>query len=137
MQDPGDFIGTGWSFPPAFGPQGAMVEMTSGEQEIYQSLEVLINTLLGERVLVQDFGCAVQNYVFEALTDTLLNEIRGNIKRALVLYESRVDFTQIQVTQDPDELGKVIISIEYTMPDSNSRYNLVYPYYLAEADNSV
>lgn len=114
-----------------------MVEMTSGEQEIYQSLEVLINTLLGERVLVQDFGCAVQNYVFEALTDTLLNEIRGNIKRALVLYESRVDFTQIQVTQDPDELGKVIISIEYTMPDSNSRYNLVYPYYLAEADNSV
>ena len=108
--------------------------MVQGEEEIRQSLEILINTLPGEHVLFQDFGSDLRSYVFEAISTTMLNEIRGNLRHAITMNESRVTFTNIKVTQDPQELGKIVVDVAYEVPDSNSRYNLVFPYYLAEAD---
>ncbi|MEL6538020.1 MAG: GPW/gp25 family protein [Bacteroidota bacterium] len=135
MQDPGDFIGTGWQFPPQFGPQGQGVNMVGQQEEIRQSIELMLDTLPGERLLHQDFGSSLRPYLYEPISDTLLNEIKGNIRHALIMYENRVEFSDVVVEQDPKDLGKIMITVEYQVPKANSRYNLVFPYYLAESNN--
>ena len=111
--------------------------MVNGEEEIRQSLQILINTLQGERVLDQEFGCSLRSYAFESISETLLNEIRGNIQHALVMHERRIELENIEIKADEAEQGLLQILVEYSIPNSNSRYNMVFPYYLAEADNSI
>ncbi len=58
------FLGTGWSFPPAFTKGGAEVEMVSGAEDIHQSLQILLSTRLGERVMQDEFGCDLHSVLF-------------------------------------------------------------------------
>ena len=130
------FLGTGWAFPPTFDPETGQVEMVSDVQDINESLNILLSTSLGERVMQPKYGCDMQEYVFEPLNSSLIGFIRDRVENALLVYESRIDVDRIDVTQaDSFDLieGKFLISIEYTIPGTNSRFNYVYDYYLNEA----
>ncbi len=65
------FLGRGWAFPPSFSGGGADVEMVSGAADIQQSLQILIGTSPGERVLAETFGCNLASLVFEELDQGL------------------------------------------------------------------
>ncbi|HTE28505.1 GPW/gp25 family protein [Flavitalea sp.] len=130
------FLGTGWAFPPTFDPETGQVEMVSDVKDINESLNILLSTSLGERVMQPKYGCDMQEYIFEPLNSSLIGFIRDRIENALLVYEPRIDAERIEVTQaDSFDLieGKFFISIEYTIPGTNSRFNYVYDYYLNEA----
>ena len=44
------FLGTGWSFPPEFNPYGS-VKKVSDEEDIRESLVILLSTSPGERIM--------------------------------------------------------------------------------------
>ncbi|HMF71760.1 MAG TPA: GPW/gp25 family protein [Flavitalea sp.] len=130
------FLGTGWAFPPTFDPETGQVEMVSDVKDINESLNILLSTSLGERVMQPKYGCDMQEYIFEPLNSSLIGFIRDRVENALLVYEPRIDVERIEVTQaDSFDLieGKFFISIEYTIPGTNSRFNYVYDYYLNEA----
>ena len=58
------FLGTGWSFPPAFGPRGAEVHTVTDVEDLEQSLMILLETRRGERVMQDDFGCDLSEFLF-------------------------------------------------------------------------
>ena len=130
------YVGKGWNFPPRFGKHGSSVRMVEGREEVEQGIEILLRTQLGERFMHQDFGCSLDSYAFASIIATLLNEIRGNINNTMVLFERRITVNDVQVTQDPNKPELLHIAVDYVVPDSNSRYNRVFPYYLAEAANT-
>jgi uncharacterized Zn-binding protein involved in type VI secretion len=66
------FLGTGWSFPPTFDRDSGQVEMVSDLADIEQSLDILLSTSLGERVMVPDYGCNLDDYMFESLSNNLI-----------------------------------------------------------------
>lgn len=130
------FLGTGWAFPPAFDSDTGSVVLVSDVQDINESLNILLSTSLGERVMVPKYGCDLHDYLFEPLNSSLIGFIRDRVENSLIVYEPRINVESIDVTrEDSFELigGKFTISIEYTIPGTNSRFNYVYDYYLNEA----
>ena len=130
------FLGTGWSFPPTFDRESGQVEMVSELEDINQSLDILLSTSLGERVMVPDYGCNLDDYMFEALNNSLIGLIKHHVENSILFYEPRIIAEKVDVTTaDSLDLieGRFTITVEYRIPETNSRYNYVYDYYLNEA----
>ncbi|MDV3310322.1 MAG: GPW/gp25 family protein [Cyclobacteriaceae bacterium] len=130
------FLGTGWSFPPSFNHEAATVELVSNVEDINQSLNILLSTSLGERVMQPEYGCNLEDYLFESLSSTMIGYIKDRVMNSIIYYEPRIRVEKIEVTADDSvELfeGKFTIVVEYTIPGTNSRFNYVYDYYKNEA----
>jgi phage baseplate assembly protein W len=134
------FLGTGWKFPPEFNNQTGTVEMVSDYTDIKESLDILLSTSLGERVMQPDYGCNLNDYMFESLSSTLIGIIKQKVTNAILYYEPRIVAEKVDVTADDSfDLieGKFTVSVEYSIPQTNSRFNYVYDYYLNEASRPV
>ena len=128
------FIGRGWSFPPTFARGAAApVEMASGHHDIQQSLQILLSTRPGERVMVAEYGCDLWSLVFENVTTALLTRIEDMVERAIVLWEPRIRVDLVTTDVDPVEPALIRIDVAYTVRATNTRSNFVYPFYLHEA----
>lgn len=130
------FLGTGWSFPPEFNLKSGAAVMVSGVADIEQSLNILLSTSLGERVMQPQYGCDLTDYVFEALDNSVIGYLKDRVTNAILFYEPRIIAENIEVTaSDSFDLieGRFTISIEYSIPGTNSRFNYVYDYYKNEA----
>ena len=131
-----DFLGTGWAFPPEFDFESKEVKKVSNTDDIEQSLNILLSTSLGERVMQPQYGCNLADYLFEPLNSTLIGYIKDRVQNSILFYESRITVESIDVTADdsPELLqGQFTISISYSVPETNSRFNYVYNYYGNEA----
>jgi phage baseplate assembly protein W len=134
------FLGTGWSFPPTFDLETTSVEMVSDLEDIKESLNILLSTSLGERVMQPEYGCNLNDYMFESLSNSLIGIIKHHVENAILFYEPRIIAERVDVTAaDSTDLieGKFTIIIEYSIPETNSRFNYVYDYYLNEASGPV
>jgi phage baseplate assembly protein W len=127
------FLGRGWSFPPAFSTGGCEVAIVQDEEDVRQSLSLLLSTRLGERTLVTDFGSDLGHYVFEEIDQALINKLTDTISDAVLLHESRITMEKIDVIPDNKESGLLLISMHYVIKAVNSRFNMVYPYYIKES----
>ena len=130
------FLGTGWAFPPAFDMKSGTVKLVSNEEDINESLNILLSTSLGERVMQPEYGCNLVDYLFEPLSSSMIGFIKDRVEKAILIYEPRIIADKIEVTDDGSfDLieGKFIISVEYSIPGTNSRFNYVYDYYKNEA----
>lgn len=136
MQKSNSFLGTGWSFPPSFNLETKAVDMVSDQEDIKQSLDILLSTSLGERVMQLRYGCNLTDYLFEPLNSTVIGYIKDLVEHAILFYEPRILAEKVEVTpQDSFDLieGRFTISVEYSIPETNSRFNYVYDYYKNEA----
>lgn len=133
MPDNTDFLGRGWSFPPTFRKQTRSVDMLTGEDDIRSSLEILLSTRLGERVMQSGYGTNLDNLVFEAVTTTMLTTMRDQIRRAIIFYEPRINLQRVEILTDRQAEGLLFIVIDYIVRSTNTRNNLVFPFYLNEA----
>ena len=129
------FQGTGWGFPPTFRAGGAYVDMVAGQEGIEQSLKILLATTIGERPMLLNYGCNLQGYVFEEMSQTLLNQINSTITNAILYYEARINLNKVNIDTSKQTEGLLNIEIDYTIRSSNSRFNMVYPFYLNENNN--
>lgn len=130
------FLGTGWSFPPKFEKETGTVAMVANEQDIRESLNILLSTSLGERVMQPRYGCDLNDYMFESLNSSVIGYIKDRVKNSILLYEPRIIAEKIDVTSDGSfDLieGRFTIEVEYSIPGTNSRFNYVYNYYQNEA----
>ena len=127
------FLGTGWSFPPTFTMGGADVALVSGAEDIHQSLEILLSTRLGERVMQDEFGCDLHDLLFEEVDQSLVNNITSMVANSILYHEARISLDNLNVSESQSQQGLLLISIEYTVRSTNSRFNMVYPFYINEA----
>jgi phage baseplate assembly protein W len=127
-----DFLGTGWSFPPTFNPHKKTVDTVSNEEDIRQSLQILMSTRLGERVLLSDYGCGINILPFESITVTFLTKLKSIIRKAILLHEARIDLEDIFFTSPKAEEGVIHIQLYYKIRATNTRQNYVYPFYIKE-----
>jgi phage baseplate assembly protein W len=126
------FLGTGWSFPPTFDSVSKAVSMTSDEADIQLSLQILLSTSKGERVMVPDYGCNLDEMLFEPMSTTFKTYISEMIKTSILYYEARIDLNSVQVDDSRDAEGIILLIINYTVRSTNSRFNFVYPFYKNE-----
>lgn len=128
-------IGQGWSFPPTFSLDRATVVMTTGIEDINNSLFIIFTTALGERVMQPKFGCSLHSMLMEPMSTGNLGYIRMLLETAILYHEPRIDAEDI-VLDVESEPGLLRIEVIYKLRGSNSRFNFVYPFYLQEGSRA-
>lgn len=126
------FLGTGWSFPPTFDSNSKTLVTVSDEEDVRQSLQILMSTQLTERIMLPDFGCDLSAMLFENITTTLLTKIRGIIEHAILLYEPRIKLEEVNFERTDANEGIVFIEVIYRVRSINTRTNIVFPFYIKE-----
>ena len=129
------FLGKGLAFPPAFEIDSKWVEMVSAETDIQQSIRIILGTIPTERVMEPKFGCDILSYVFETNDPTYLTLLRDTISDSLLYYEPRIKVQEIRFGKEKLLEGVLQIHISYTIIITNSRSNMVFPFYFKEGTN--
>jgi|SRR5215471_9083181 len=136
MDDRKEFLGRGWAYPVAFDPSIGSVAEAAYEEDIKQSIRIILGTSPGERVMRPDFGCGIHQMVFTAIDSASLTRIVASVRDALTRYEARIEL--LDVSTDPLEAaeGKLLVIISYRVRATNQSGNLVYPFYFREGGNA-
>jgi phage baseplate assembly protein W len=130
------FLGTGWSFPPEFVLETGVLLMTVDEDDIQASLRILLGTNLGERFLNPTYGLDLHELLFEPLSTTMKTFLKDRVKTAILIYEPRINLLALELDTSAQyqDQGKISIVLEYEVRATNSRYNLVYPFFTTDSN---
>ena len=126
------FLGRGWDFPPQFDHNSGTVRMVNDGEDIRSSLEILLSTRPGERVMLPDYGCNLDELLFEPLTTTMKTYMKDLIQTAILYHEPRIDVNKIELVDTGELEGRILITLDYTVRSTNSRFNYVFPFYIHE-----
>jgi phage baseplate assembly protein W len=126
------FLGQGWSFPPSFSKQNKRLLMVSEEEDIEESLKILLSTTPGERIMRPEFGCNLRKLIFDNFTLSTQTMAKEMIRKAILFFEPRITVSSITFDIDSDNRSNVKINISYIIHSSNTRFNMVYPFYIQE-----
>jgi phage baseplate assembly protein W len=126
-----EFLGTGWKYPVSVKADGSF-SSSSYEENIRESILLILGTAKGERLMRPEFGCSIHEFSY-GIMDTLTQRMIENaIYEALVAWEPRIEVSEIKTLTEKASEGKLLISIDYKVRRSNTQVNLVYPFYLKE-----
>jgi hypothetical protein len=128
------FLGTGWSFPPEFVKESGTVRMTSDAEDVEASLRILFGTGRGERFLNPKYGLDMHEQLFEPMSTTMRTLLTEQVKTALLIYEPRINVLSLQIDSPDPNAGTLLISLDYEIRATNSRYNLVFPFYRTDSN---
>ena len=101
-----------------------------GDEGIRQSIWMILGTSPGERVMRPGFGCGIHDLVFGVNNAATATAVAGAVRQALTTWEPRIDVLDVFAATDPSRPGLLVIEINYQVRSTNSRFNLVYPFYL-------
>lgn len=132
-----DFCGKGLKFPVSVNNVTGRFEMSFGEEDIKESIYIILMTQKGERLLMPNFGSKINSYVFEVMDETNLTLMANNIKNAIQTYEKRIGNVNVNVEMDKLNKGKLIFDINYIVNKTNEVGNMVFPFYLQEGSGNV
>ena len=132
MLDPRSYLGRGWSFPVRLQGRAGTIRLSEYEEDVRESIRIILSTSKGERVMRPDFGCGIHDMVFEVISTTTMTEIEDDVRAALAAFEPRIDVVKVTVASDPAFDGKLNVSIDYVVRGSNNQLNVVYPFYIKE-----
>ncbi len=124
-----EFLGVGWKFPVQLNSRGE-IALSRHEDDVQEAIEIILRTAPGERVMLPDFGCGIHDLVFAPNNTRTAGLVRFHVEDALKRREPRIELDSVEVAPDPNEPAALLISIDYTVRATDSRFNLVYPFYL-------
>jgi phage baseplate assembly protein W len=125
-----DFLGRGWRFP-IVPDTGGGLRYVDGDDNVGESLSLLLSTGWGERVMRPRFGTNARELVFAPGSVANLAALETSISDAVRDHEPRVDLIDVVATPDPEEAERVDIEVTYTVRRTNTRSSVVFPFYLA------
>jgi phage baseplate assembly protein W len=100
------------------------------EDSIRQSIRIILSTAKGERVMRPDFGCGIHELVFAPNSAATRGMAESHVSKALLLWEPRIEVLEVRARAAGAQEEELEISIAYRVLSSDSRFNLVYPFYL-------
>ena len=126
------FLGTGFAFPVEVDQVTGRFKVSCEEENIKQSIQLILMTNKGERVMRPEFGCDLKSYVYETMDFSTMHRMEQEVLRALKRWEPRITDINVNVSYADNFEGQVMISISYKSRVTNSPYNMVFPFYLQE-----
>ncbi len=123
-----DFLGAGWMFPLSILDRG--LALAEADQDVLQSVLLVLGTSPGERVMLPDFGCALNELVFAPMNEATQTLAATLVRESLERWEPRITGVEVEALPDSSRAGVLNINIGYVIRASNVAQNLVYPFYL-------
>jgi phage baseplate assembly protein W len=125
------FLGKGWKFPISLNDFNK-IDMSEYEQNIKESIMIILGTRKNERVMRPEFGCGIHDFVFENISALTVGNMKISISEALNKLEPRIELLDIDISIDKSANGILLIKISYVVIKTNNRFNIVYPFYISE-----
>jgi phage baseplate assembly protein W len=126
-----DIIGRGVDFPMRPLVNGRM-RLVGGDEKIRQSIWLILSTTPGEREMRPEFGCGINEILFDANTARLRGIVEEKVREALARWEPRIDVLEVRAETPPESRNHLLIRIDYRVRANNALYNLVYPFFINE-----
>jgi phage baseplate assembly protein W len=126
---PAPFLGAGLAFPLQLDPTGRLL-LNDLDTHVRQSIQLILDTAQGERVMRPDFGAGLRELVFAPVSAATLALVEHEVRDALTRYEPRIDILAIDVGPGPDGPQQLLVRLDYRVRSTDTRLNLVYPFYL-------
>lgn len=109
-----DPLGQGLSFPPRIGPDGRLA-WSAGEDNVRELIRVMLMTELTERIMRENFGCGLRQYLFEPNTVTTRQRIQDSITQAIARWEPRVTVDDVTVDPDANDPRRVNVNVQFRL----------------------
>lgn len=106
--------------------------MLEQDADIASSLEILLSTAQGERVMLPQYGCNLDELIFESLDTRMKTLMADKVESAILYHEPRIELESVRLDDSREVDGIVLIEIVYRVKTTNSRFNFVFPYYKAQ-----
>jgi phage baseplate assembly protein W len=126
-----EIIGQGWKFPIRVNGRGGL-GWSSGSDSIREAIWIILSTPVRSKIMQPDFGCGIHDYLFAPNNSATRASVEGQVSRALIRWEPRVDVIRVKATTAPEDEAVLMIDIETRVRTNNAALNLVYPFYLTE-----
>ena len=123
------FVGKGWRFPLVPDAAGGLGYI-EGDANVEQSLRILLLTDWGQRVMRPDFGSKARRLVFAPGSVQYLGLLENTVREAIRDWEPRIELEYVRAETDPNDETRVTVGLGYKVRRTNTRYNLVFPFYL-------
>ena len=133
MADEKRFLGCGCRFPLTIDPATGRFMTSSGNQSVKESLYLILMTQKTERLTRPGFGSNILNYTFMDTGATMLSILRRDITQTIISQEPRISDVEVE-TEFRERQGMILINIDYYVAETNSRDNMVFPFYLDQAE---
>jgi phage baseplate assembly protein W len=128
-----EFLGAGLAFPLGLDSQGRLA-MRSLEEQVRQSILLILRTGRGERVMRPEFGAGLEQLVFLPLSQTTVALAEHQAREALVRFEPRIELLSLVGRLDPAEPGRLLLELRYRVRRTDTTFNLVYPFYVERGE---
>ena len=134
MADNRDHLGKGWRFPVSVNLTGG-VSSSAFEENVRQSIFIILGTAPGERINRPDFGCRIHDLMFAPNNPMTAARAEIYCEEAIYKYEPRVDSVKVRATQNPGQPNVLDLKVEYVISTTNVPRNLVFPFYLQDPND--
>ena len=126
------FLGRGWKFPVGVDPASGRIAMSEFEQDIRESIRIILSTAPGERVMRPDFGCGIHDLAFAPISRATLGLFESRVRDSIIQFESRIEIVSLDFDTSEARNGRLIINFKFRVRETNHEFNLVFPFYLTE-----
>lgn len=123
-----DFLGSGWAFPVDVNARGR-IALSHREQDIEQAIKIILLTPKGQRVMRPEFGCQIHDLIFAPNDSNTAGLAAYYVEDALAMWEPRIEVINVDVSPDPAEPARILITIDYEVKQIHDRRSLVFPFY--------
>src|SRR5919106_6846182 len=93
------FVGRGIAYPMRVSTTGG-IALSSREEEIAESMRLILGTSPGERPMRPDFGCPIHEHIFAPADTTTIGLIAFDVRNALTRWETRIEVHDVTVRRD-------------------------------------
>ena len=107
-------------------PRGGL-DMVSDRACVRQALLLLLLTRPGERVMRPTYGCELYKLIFWPNDDTTAGLAIHYVRQAIARWEPRVDQVRVDAVRNPDDPGRLDITLEYRVRSTGSEDRLSVP----------
>ena len=108
---------------------------SSDEEDIRESIRIILGTQPGERPMSPHFGCSINSFIFGTTDYTSMTMMRHEVVNSLTMWEPRIRDIGVEIVRSPEDDGVLLIEISYVVRSTNNPFNLVYPFYITEGYN--
>ncbi len=114
LSDEARLLGRGISFPPRLGPDGRWAT-SSGADNVRESIRVILETELGERLMLPELGGGLRGFLFQPNSAPTHRLIEERIRQALGRWEPRIAVEAVAVVADADDPAAAVATVAYRL----------------------
>jgi uncharacterized protein len=113
-------FGRSLSFPPRVGADGRFA-WSDGENNIRESITLILKTAPGERVGLPEFGAGLSRFLFEPNITATHALVKDAAQRALARWEPRIQVESLDMAADPADAETALLTITYKLVATAAR----------------